>query len=182
MRPRYPVPRVGARTEVTSFDNQEVAHSASTFTSPPLGSAKSVLHDRIRDVPNFTGRRDDSSALERTLWNQKAALITQAAVQGLGGVGKSSLAIQYGWENRERYSGVWWLSADTRVSIIDGLVALGAHFIPRLAEMENCAEAAQRALAHIAEAGADKPFTSFTTTWRNHTHRTGSRRVQEHIS
>ena len=29
---------------------------------------------------------------------------------GLGGVGKSTLAIQYAWENHERYAGVWWLA------------------------------------------------------------------------
>ena len=42
---------------------------------------------------------------------------------GLGGVGTSTLAIQYAWENHERYEGVWWLGAETKASIVDGLVA-----------------------------------------------------------
>jgi hypothetical protein len=119
--------------------------------------AKTVLHDRIREVPNFTGRREDLAALDAALWTNNAAVITQAAVQGLGGVGKSTLAIQYAWENRARYAGAWWLGADTPAGAVDGLVALGAQFIPGLAEMENRYEAAKTALALVNE-GGEKPW------------------------
>jgi hypothetical protein len=132
--------------------------TARTASEPLFRPAQLVLHDRIREVPNFTGRREDLAALDRALWTGKAAVITQAAVQGLGGVGKSTLAIQYAWENRARYAGAWQLGAESPAGIIDGLIALGAHFIPGLAELENRAEAACAALAHIAEAGAGKPF------------------------
>ncbi len=117
-----------------------------------------MLHDRIREVPNFTGRREDLAALDRALWNGKTAVITQAAVQGLGGVGKSTLAIQYAFENRERYAGAWWLGADTAAGIVDGLVALGAIFIPGLKEAKDRAEAARAALKFIADGGFAKPW------------------------
>ena len=117
-----------------------------------------MLHDRIREVPNFTGRREDLAALDRALWSGKTAVITQAAVQGLGGVGKSTLAIQYAFENRERYAGAWWLGADTQAGIVDGLVALGAIFIPGLAEAKDRAEAARAALKFIADGGFEKPW------------------------
>ena len=120
--------------------------------------AKTVLHDRVREVPNFTGRREDLAALDRALWNGKTAVITQAAVQGVGGVGKSTLAIQYAWENRDRYAGAWWLGADTSAGIVDGLVALGAIFIPGLNEMQDRAEAARATLNFIAEGGFTKPW------------------------
>ena len=42
---------------------------------------------------------------------------------GPGGVATSTLAIQYAWENHKRYAGVWWLGAETKASIVDGLVA-----------------------------------------------------------
>ena len=132
--------------------------TAGTAAEPQFKAPQIVLHDRIRELPSFTGRRDNMTALDAALWTGKAAVITQAAVQGLSGVGKSTLAIQYAWENRERYAGVWWLGADSPAGIVDGLVALGANFIPGLAAMENRAEAARAALAHIAEVGADKPF------------------------
>jgi Tfp pilus assembly protein PilF len=120
--------------------------------------ARTVLHDRIREVPNFTGRGPDLAALDRALRSGKTAVITQAAVQGLGGVGKSTLAIQYAWENRERYAGAWWLGADTQPGIVDGLVALGAIFIPGLQEAKDRAEAARAALNFIAEGGFAKPW------------------------
>ena len=120
--------------------------------------ARTVLHDRIRDVPNFTGRQEDLAALDRTLWNGKPAAITQGALHGGGGVGKSTLAIQYAYQNRERYAGVWWLGADTPAGIVDGLVALGAIFIPGLDELENRAGAAERALTFIADGGFEKPW------------------------
>ena len=120
--------------------------------------AKTVLHDRIRAVPNFTGRREDLAALDRTLWDGQTAVITQAAVQGLGGVGKSTLAIQYAFANRERYAGVWWLGADTEAAIVDGLLALGATFIPGLNEAKDRAEAAHAALKFIADGGFEKPW------------------------
>ena len=126
----------------------------SSFFKP----AKTVLHDRIREVPNFTGRREDLAALDLALWNGKTAVITQAAVQGLGGVGKSTLAIQYAWENRERYAGAWWLGADTQAGIVDALVALGAIFIPGLNEAQDRAEAARAALNFIADGGFEKPW------------------------
>ncbi len=84
--------------------------------------------------------------------------ITQAAVQGLGGVGKSTLAIQYAWENRDRYAGVWWLGADSPAGIVDGLVALGAQFNPALAEVQDRAEAARWTLAFLADGGFEKPW------------------------
>ena len=114
---------------------------------------KTVLHDRIREIPNFTGRRKDIRRVRRALRKGKPA-----ALHGGGGVGKSTLAIQYGWENRARYAGVWWLGADTQASIVDGLVALGAIFIPGLAEVKDRPEAASAVLKFIADGGFEKPW------------------------
>ena len=165
---------------------------------------RTVLHDRIRAVPNFTGRREDLAALDKALWRNGGGLegpltpalsregrgnpavpvekasplpsrerdrvrgpsssgahavaITQAAVQGLGGVGKSVLAIQYAWENRERYAGVWWLGADGAAGIVKGLVDLGAEFNPALKEVQDAAAAARETLRLLAQGGFDKPW------------------------
>ncbi len=131
--------------------------------SPYWRAAQTVLHDRIRVVPNFTGRREDLAVLDAALWaggggGAHAVAITQAAVQGLGGVGKSTLAIQYAWETRDRYFGVWWLGAEDAAGIVDGLVALGAQFNPALKELKDRAEAARWTLAFLAEGGFDKPW------------------------
>lgn len=50
-------------------------------------------------IPVFTGRDDELERLDATLMKDKPAAVTQtvgrAAVQGLGGVSKTSLAIEY---------------------------------------------------------------------------------------
>jgi len=40
-------------------------------------------------------------------------------------------------KNHECYAGAWWLGAETKASIVDGLVALGTIFIPGLAEVKS---------------------------------------------
>ena len=82
---------------------------------------------------------------------------------GLGGVGTSTLAIQYAWENHERYAGVWWLGAETKASIVDGLVALGTIFIPGLAEVKDLPQAANMALKLIAKGGFESCLAACRT-------------------
>ena len=147
------------RETVLAAVNKERRKTAADAATAYWRSPRTVLHDRIRAVPNFTGRREDLDALGKALWGGgQAVAITQAAVQGLGGVGKSTLAIQYAWENRERYAGAWWLGADGPAGIVDGLVALGATFNPALAEVQDRAEAARWTLAFLADGGFEKPW------------------------
>ena len=77
-----------------------------------------ILHPEIAPVPGFTGREPELAALKAALWNGGAAALTGSpaatALSGLGGVGKSVLAREYAWRERERYRGVWWLLAQNR--------------------------------------------------------------------
>ncbi|MGH6816221.1 MAG: TIR domain-containing protein [Hyphomicrobiaceae bacterium] len=117
-----------------------------------------IVHEEIRPLSAFTGRTAELAALDRTLWSNGSVAVTQAAaVQGLGGVGKSMLARHYAWEHRARYAGVWWLSAETASGVLEGLVRLGAILIPGLAAEKDQHEAAQRTLAFIEGAGFEKP-------------------------
>ncbi|MEO3859554.1 hypothetical protein [Acrocarpospora sp. B8E8] len=51
-------------------------------------------------------------------------MITQAAVYGLGGIGKSELALQDATRHRGRYRLVWWAEADTPINIQTSLANL----------------------------------------------------------
>jgi hypothetical protein len=44
----------------------------------------------------------------------EAAVLAKASVQGMGGVGKTQLALKYSHDFRESYAGVWWFSAETQ--------------------------------------------------------------------
>jgi hypothetical protein len=111
---------------------------------------------------------EDLAKLDAALWAEDAAgggapahiaAITQtAAVHGLGGIGKSVLARQYAYENRERYAGVWSFAAETRPGITEGLIELGVRFIPNLDKVEDKQAAARHTLEFIADAGFAKPW------------------------
>ena len=121
-----------------------------------------VLHPDIAPVPGFTGREAEFEAIRAALWNGGAAALTGSpaatALSGLGGVGKSALAREYAWRERERYRGVWWLRAEDRATLSGDLIELGARFIQGLAEVADREAAARATLDFIAQTPADKPW------------------------
>jgi tetratricopeptide (TPR) repeat protein len=134
---------------------------------PPEGTlSKSlqVLHSEVQAVPGFAGRTDELDDLNEALWQKGGtAAVTNApaaaaAVKGLGGVGKSVLAKEYAWRNRDRYQGIWWLRAERRETLADDLIELGARFIPGLSEVPDRDKAARQALDWIEQAGFAKPW------------------------
>lgn len=64
--------------------------------------------------PFFTGREDLLERLHAQLQSaQKAALSQPQAINGLGGVGKTQLALEYAYRYRQEYQAVFWARADT---------------------------------------------------------------------
>ncbi len=54
--------------------------------------------------------------------NQQA-IVLSAAVQGMGGVGKTQLALQYSTLYRQDYAGVWWFAAEHESTLLqDGMM------------------------------------------------------------
>jgi class 3 adenylate cyclase/tetratricopeptide (TPR) repeat protein len=103
-------------------------------------------------VANFSGREDELAALDAALQNDGAV----AVVHGLGGVGKSSIAREYGWRNRHRYSVLWWLNAQTEDGIVDALLRLGAMFVRGLDQLPDRRVSAERVINSVL-GGFDKP-------------------------
>ncbi|HUK42855.1 MAG TPA: FxSxx-COOH system tetratricopeptide repeat protein [Candidatus Bathyarchaeia archaeon] len=61
--------------------------------------------------PNFTGREDLLRSLRSALTSGRPAAVTQA-IAGLGGVGKTQLAVEYAYRHKADYSVVWWVRAE----------------------------------------------------------------------
>src|SRR6266545_3437498 len=83
----------------------------------------------VFDVPprnrNFTGRADLLIGLWGMLWTQGDAAVVQAsAIHGLGGVGKTQLAIEYVHRYAADYDLVWWIPAEQPPAIPGRLAAL----------------------------------------------------------
>jgi hypothetical protein len=62
----------------------------------------------------------------------RAAALTQAAVHGLGGAGRTSLARPYVTRHGGDYAGVWWITAADRPGMLAGVAALAHALDPRL--------------------------------------------------
>jgi tetratricopeptide (TPR) repeat protein len=61
--------------------------------------------------PNFTGREEHLASLKIALSSGKTAALTQA-IHGLGGVGKTQLALEYAYRNVAEYDVVWWVRSE----------------------------------------------------------------------
>ena len=86
----------------------------------------SVPHQRN---PYFTGREALLERLRHVLTTGNTAVLTHPqAICGLGGVGKTQLALEYAYRYHEEYAAVFWLKADSRESVLADFQAL-AHLL-----------------------------------------------------
>ncbi|MEV0152341.1 FxSxx-COOH system tetratricopeptide repeat protein [Micromonospora sp. NPDC050686] len=83
----------------------------------PAGAARYPgTEPAIFNAPNrnarFTGREDDLAELRRQLQSGGSAVVLPVALQGMGGVGKTQVALEYVHRFRSAYDLVWWVVAD----------------------------------------------------------------------
>jgi tetratricopeptide (TPR) repeat protein len=107
-------------------------------------------------IASFTGRAEQLDKLDAILMQDKPAAVTQAsvgrvAVQGMGGVGKTSLAIEYAHRFRGLYAGVCWCPAETRTGFLSALAGLAVTLGAATAEEADVEKAAKAALRRLAE-------------------------------
>ena len=117
-------------------------------------------------IASFTGRADELDKLDAILVRDKPAAVTQvqdkpaeakqasvgrAAVQGMGGVGKTSLAVEYTHRYRSLYAGVCWCPAETRTGLLSALAGLAVTLGAATAEEADVERAAKAALRRLAE-------------------------------
>jgi tetratricopeptide (TPR) repeat protein len=98
---------------------------------------------QIFEVPprnrHFTGRGDLLQALRQQLAETRAGAVVQAgAVHGLGGVGKTQLAVEYAHRYAADYNLVWWVPAERPPTISGRLAQLGRRL--DLAELPSLEE------------------------------------------
>ncbi len=85
----------------------------------------------------FKGREDVLERLQSELGAGKTAEITQVqAIHGLGGVGKTRLAVEYAWRVLEngQHTAVFFVIADTEASLNTNLAALASSHLLNLPE------------------------------------------------
>ncbi len=145
------------------------AELAGTYLVPAAVDAAQIVHPQVlmHDEDAFTGRDTDLANLRDVLWRGGTAALTragakglvdEAALSGMGGIGKTTLARAYAYRNRGEYHGVWWLRAETTAALIEDLIALGKKDIPDLDRWDDRADAARQALHLIATRKTNQPW------------------------
>ncbi|WP_113704996.1 FxSxx-COOH system tetratricopeptide repeat protein [Nonomuraea lactucae] len=74
----------------------------------------------------FTGREDLLALLHEKLQSGTTAVLPEA-LHGLGGVGKSQIAIEYCYRHQEDYDLVWWVPSERLPVVRQAYVDLAAH-------------------------------------------------------
>ncbi|MET9494763.1 FxSxx-COOH system tetratricopeptide repeat protein [Streptomyces sp. NPDC006552] len=94
----------------------------------------------------FTGRDDLLQRLEDDLGQGPTAVLPHT-LHGMGGVGKSQLALEYVYRNAARYDVVWWIPAERPTQIAQALVELALRLdLPVTGEANTAVPAVLEAL------------------------------------
>ncbi|MFD7875890.1 tetratricopeptide repeat protein, partial [Streptomyces sp. NPDC059766] len=98
----------------------------------------------------FIGRGDELGALRGMLAEAGEVAVTQSsrsrAIHGLGGIGKSALALHYAHTYRTSYTLVWWITAETTDQIVTGLAGLALRLCSQWATTADVQERAAWAI------------------------------------
>jgi hypothetical protein len=119
---KLPYPGSPAKQGRTSFPGRRPA----IFNVPPRN-------------PHFTGRSDLLATLHEHLTDAATGAVVQAsAVHGLGGIGKTQLAVEYAHRYAADYDLVWWIPAEETIAIRGRLTALGRRLgLPARSSLEE---------------------------------------------
>jgi tetratricopeptide (TPR) repeat protein len=96
-----------------------------TVTNPPAptGTGPAIWGNVPQRNKNFTGREQILDRLRKGASSAVTAVLPQA-MQGMAGVGKTQLAIEYAWRYRSEYDIVWWIRSDQIPLVRSSLAAL----------------------------------------------------------
>ncbi|HLZ64194.1 MAG TPA: FxSxx-COOH system tetratricopeptide repeat protein [Ktedonosporobacter sp.] len=109
-------------TRVLSLDDQDARHllEASLTALAPYWSVP------LPRNPYFTGREEILETLHTQLGVDQAVALTQSsALHGLGGIGKTQIALEYAYRHALEYCAVFWIAAETEKQAITSLLHVG---------------------------------------------------------
>jgi MinD-like ATPase involved in chromosome partitioning or flagellar assembly/tetratricopeptide (TPR) repeat protein len=110
--------------------------------------------------PMFTGREKDLQQLREELREYGTALVLPVSLQGLGGVGKTQVALEYVHRFRSDYDLVWWVDCAQPQFVDASLADLGQEMEGRLgvggSPTVYVAEASRRTLQALRDIGSEQ--------------------------
>ncbi|WP_433825491.1 FxSxx-COOH system tetratricopeptide repeat protein [Actinoplanes sp. CA-015351] len=99
--------------------------------------------------PDFTGREDLLNSLRAALETSERASVLPRALHGLGGVGKTQLALEYVYRYTDRYDLIWWIPSDQKSLALTSLANLCDELgLTQNVDQQQTADAVLRALSN----------------------------------
>ncbi|MBA4862444.1 tetratricopeptide repeat protein [Streptomyces sp. PSKA54] len=142
-----PIPVLPATSDPQAPEAEPPMHSSTTSAGNAL-----LVNVPLRNT-SFVGRTALLALVEEQLEAQDAAAVLPHALQGLGGVGKSQLALEYVYKHQQQYKVICWIPAERESLILGALSQLAARLGVVPADAENRgAPAANTAVPAVLEA------------------------------
>ncbi|MES0488970.1 MAG: tetratricopeptide repeat protein [Leptospirales bacterium] len=134
---------------------------------------KSVHHNLPWEKnPWFTGRAKELAAIQTQLVQTQ-----KAAIYGIGGVGKTQTAVQYGYNHLDDYNHIFWVRAQNENDILDGYGQIATILGLGVASEANIEHRARVVKAHLENPEAIQDYLVIydngddvapVETWRPH--------------
>lgn len=107
-------------------ENAELGDAMSPVATPtrPADRLPRVWGDVPQRNPDFTGREDLLELLHAQLQVARETAVLPQALHGMGGVGKSQIAIEYVHRHSSEYDLIWWVPSEQNGQILASLTKL----------------------------------------------------------
>ncbi|MEU1485585.1 FxSxx-COOH system tetratricopeptide repeat protein [Streptomyces sp. NPDC005752] len=112
--------------------------------------------------PNFTGRESLLAAVERQLREDETTAVLPHALHGMGGVGKSQIAVEYVYRHSGEFNVIWWIPSEQENLILGALADLARSLGLEVGPQANAAVPAVREALRTG-----KPFDNWLLVFDN---------------
>ncbi|SCF98167.1 Tetratricopeptide repeat-containing protein, partial [Streptomyces sp. Ncost-T6T-2b] len=161
-----PTTPTAADTSAAADDPARRAHAEMNVKAPEARFVRSGQPKIMGNVPpknpNFTGRESLLAAVERQLAEDETTAVLPHALHGLGGVGKSQIAVEYVYRHSGEYNVIWWIPAEQESLILAALAELAAGLGLEVGPQANTAVPAVREALRTG-----KPFDNWLLVFDN---------------
>jgi tetratricopeptide (TPR) repeat protein len=93
---------------------EEIRHQSGESQLRIEGAQPLLWHIPYRRNPFFTSREDTLAILHKNFTTNQSSDISIQALTGLGGIGKTQIAIEYAYRHQQDYQTVFWLGSASR--------------------------------------------------------------------
>ena len=151
--------RPGRPSAAPAFPGAAAGQAAMVAPPPPFPGLAPEVSNLAPRNPYFAGRDDLIDRLAGLLATNQAAVVT---AHGLGGIGKTQLALEFAHRNAGLYELIWWVPAENELLVTTGLAALAPHL-----GLPTSQDQTEQAAAVMAELGRPERRGSWLLVFDN---------------